>query len=59
MRPTMSRLDTALANGWGASNRLHHRPGKLGIAAVHPTAAICCSWLRRACHRVPSQMSHA
>jgi hypothetical protein len=33
MRPTMSRLDTAPANG--GSNRLHHRPGKSGITACH------------------------
>src|SRR2546428_13020915 len=36
MRPTMSRLDTAPANG--GSNRLHHRPGKSGITAFHPTS---------------------
>src|SRR6266568_3014545 len=33
MRPTMSPLDTAPANG--GSNRLHHRPGKSGITAFH------------------------
>jgi hypothetical protein len=33
MRPTMSRLDTAPANG--GSNRLHHRSSKSGITPFH------------------------